>query len=130
MHVYIQVPLGILLKNENVLREMTEIMEELLKYVPSKETQKELVVEEGSPPETVITSHMHHILFGGDQLTVARIRGVIRQRQTSETAKGRMEGLVPVVEDWHAKVCLISVSEQFSIHKSSSLEWNLQIMVI
>ena len=53
---------------------------------------------------------MHHILFGGDQLTVARARGAIRQRQTSETAMGMMEGLIPVVEDWHAKVCLISVS--------------------
>ena len=99
------------MKNENVLSEMTEIMEELLKYVPSKETQEEVVVEEGSLPEKVNTSHMHHILFGGDQLTVARVRGVIRQRQTSETGQGRMEGLIPVVEDWHAKVCLMSVSE-------------------
>lgn len=99
------------MKNENVLSEMTEIMEELAKYVPSKETQQEVVIEEGSPPEKATTSHVHHILFGGDQLTVARIRGVTRQRQTSETAQGRMEGLIPVVEDWHAKLCLMSVSE-------------------
>ena len=97
------------MKNENILSEMTEIMEELLKYIPSKSTEEEITIE-GYPPEKVTTTHIHHILFGGDQLTVARIRGVIRQRQNSETSQGRMEGLVPVIEDWHAKVCLMSVS--------------------
>ena len=80
-------------------------MLELGKYAPCQEAQEDIVVDEASEPEMVIVSCIHHILFGGDQLTVAR-----RQRQTSETAMGRMKGLIPVVEDWHAKVCLISVS--------------------
>ena len=49
------------------------------------------------------------LLFGGDQLTAARARGAIRQRQNSLTAKQRLEGLNPVTEDWHAKVVLITV---------------------
>ena len=49
------------------------------------------------------------LLFGGDQLTVTRIRGVQRIRQNSEDKKGQLQGLVPCVEDWHPKVCLLEV---------------------
>ena len=55
----------------------------------------------------------HQILFGGDQLTVARARGsaAIRSDHVTSicTRKDRLEGLVPVVEDWHAKQCLLKV---------------------
>lgn len=48
---------------------------------------------------SITVSHLHHILFGGDQLTVAWASGAIRHRQNFETAMGRMEGLIPVGED-------------------------------
>ena len=66
-----QVPLGIMMKNENKLDEMVAIMLELGKYVPCQEVQEDIVVDEASEPEMVIVSRMHHILFGGDQLTVS-----------------------------------------------------------
>ena len=47
-------------------------------------------------------------LFGGDQLTVARAIGAQRIRSNSDGA-GCLEGLIPVVEDWHANVCLLGV---------------------
>ena len=47
------------MKNENILSEMTEIMEELLKYIPSKSTEEEITIE-GYPPEKVTTTHIHH----------------------------------------------------------------------
>ena len=47
---------------------------------------------------------------GGDQMTAAQARGSQRVRSNSERGKDRFEGLQPVVEDWHAKVCLLGVS--------------------
>ncbi len=47
---------------------------------------------------------------GGDQLTAARARGSHRVRCNAERGKDRLEGLQPVCEDWHAKVCLLGVS--------------------
>ena len=52
----------------------------------------------------------HKILFGGDQLTVARARGSQRIRINSETGVDRLQGLVPVAEDWHTLVILLGVS--------------------
>jgi len=46
----------------------------------------------------------HQILLGGDQLTVARARGSqLAIADGCSVSKG-MEGLVPVVEDWHTRV--------------------------
>ena len=49
-------------------------------------------------------TQIHSVLFGGDQLTVARTRGTQALRDTEETPVHRLEGIVPVVEDWHARV--------------------------
>ena len=51
----------------------------------------------------------HEILLGGDQLTVARARGSITARQDHRTRRECLEGLFPVIEDWHAKQCLLKV---------------------
>jgi len=53
--------------------------------------------------------HFSHVLIGGDQLTAARICGAQRVRGNSDNGRDRLEGLVPVVEDWHAKVCFLQV---------------------
>ena len=48
------------------------------------------------------------------QLTVARIRdnqGVQLNAENGEEAE-RLEGIVPVIEDWHAKMCYMKVSLQ------------------
>lgn len=42
-------------------------------------------------------------------MTAARARESKRVRNNSERGKDRFEGLHPVVEDWHAKVCLLGV---------------------
>ena len=42
-------------------------------------------------------------------MTAARARGSQRVHSNSERGKDRLEGLQPVVEDWHAKVCLLGV---------------------
>ena len=47
---------------------------------------------------------------GGDQLTAARIRGSQRIRSNSDSDLERLEGFTAVIEDWHAKVTFLGVS--------------------
>lgn len=55
-------------------------------------------------------TQFHSILFGGDQLTVARMRGTQVLRTTEETAVKRLQGLLPVVEDWHTCMTFLNVT--------------------
>ncbi|KAL5482242.1 hypothetical protein EMCRGX_G022542 [Ephydatia muelleri] len=72
------VPLGVMLNNENVLGDMIDILDGLHRYIP----------------------------LGGDQLTIARIRG--SQSILSNSDNGE-ERFVPVIEDWHTKMCFMEV---------------------
>ena len=103
------------MKNENVSSEMIEIMQELHKNVPIK-----CVIVDGVQRDEVIES----CLFGGDQLTVARARSAKRHRQDSATSVERLDGLVPVVEDWHTKMCWFEV-----IHKERTNLAELDIII-
>lgn len=85
-------------------------MDDLQHYCPVVHEEKIVLTPGESEPDTIQQFHYHPILFGGDQLTVARIRGSQRIRQNSEDEKGRLEGLVPCVEDWHTKVILLEVN--------------------
>lgn len=115
------------MKNENKLDEMVGILDELGKYVPCSETQHKVCVE-GSQPQEQILSSLHRLLIGGDQLTAARARGAIRQRQNSLTAMERLEGFLPATEDWHAKVCLLTV-RALSLHWLDSItDQNKQLL--
>ena len=51
----------------------------------------------------------HQILFGGDQLTVAWMRGTQALRDTQDKPIDRLEGVTPVVEDWHTRMTLMKV---------------------
>ena len=52
---------------------------------------------------------LHPILFGGDQLTAARGRGAKKAKVHSDSPATRLDGLVPVAEDWHAKLTVLEV---------------------
>ena len=54
---------------------------------------------------------LNHVTFNNsrDQLTAARIRGSKRVRSNSERGRDWLEGLMPVIEDWHAKRCFLMV---------------------
>ena len=47
----------------------------------------------------------YKILVGGDQLTAARARSSKKHMINANTPQVRLEGLVPMVEDWHSKAC-------------------------
>ena len=71
---------------------------------------QQILLPNGSEIE-IDNTQFHPILFGGDQLTVARIRGTKVLRDTHDTPSERFEGIVPVVEDWHARMALLKVSQ-------------------
>ena len=90
---------------------MVEIITEMHTYVPTISQHVQLDVE-GESPVTVKCDHFQNVLLGGDQLTLARARGAQCVRENSTDGSGRLEGLVLVCEDWHARVTLLSVSFQ------------------
>ena len=79
-------------------------MEKLHEYVPAKS-----VTNEVSDDEDYL---YHKLLLGGDQLTIARSRSSIAIRADHDLAREHLEGLLPVVEDWHmhTKMTLVKVS--------------------
>ena len=48
-------------------------------------------------------------------MTVARVRGTQALRQTEDTAVNRLQGLIPVIEDWHARMALVKVISKQNI---------------
>ena len=102
----LQVPLGVLAKNEIVYEDMIGILEEYKKYIPSK-----VVTLDEPIPDSDVTEDRAYVstLLGGDYLSVARARGAQYIRRTSELAMHRQDGFLPVAEDWHAKLCLLEV---------------------
>lgn len=98
------------MKNENKVDEMVDILSVLHQYVPMKECTAAVDIPEMEDATEVKVQSMHTLLLGGDQLTAERARGACRVRQNSQSAAGRLEGIIPVAEDWHAKVCFLEVS--------------------
>lgn len=106
--MYLQVPLGIIDKNENHVAEMMKIMAEMQKYVPCE--KQKIVYEHNGTQAEIEDMVVHPVLFGGDQLTVQRARAAQIACANETLATERLEGLVPVFEDWHTKMTLLTVS--------------------
>ena len=79
-----------------------------MSLVPTLESVQEIVVPNGSEIE-VDNTQFHPILFGEDQLTVSRMRGTQTLRDTQDKPVDRFEGILPVIEDWHARMALLKV---------------------
>ena len=80
-----------------------DLLDNLNAYVPTE------VAHTTFEPQRMQADTMHRVLVGGDQLTVARMKGAQRIRDNSEHDAARLKGFIPVVEDWHTKVCLLEV---------------------
>jgi len=88
---------------------MCEIVEELQRYVPSRPCQLKRPLPNGEF-YSVDEQAVHQILSGGDQLTCCRCRGAQSLRCNHESTLERLEGLIPITEDWHARLTLVKVS--------------------
>lgn len=89
---------------------MFAIMDEMQQYVPS--IRQTATVAAGDKEYQVEQDVVHSLLFGGDQLTVKNARAAQTAKSAEPLSLGRLEGLVPVFEDWHARLCLLSVSKK------------------
>ena len=108
-------PLGILQKCETKHEDMVSILDHLHQYVPTMSVD-DVVEVPGLPTGLKVTiDHFHYLLFGGDLLTEMRAGTARNIRCNSERGRDRLEGLIPCVEDWHAKVCLLEVSYHINL---------------
>ena len=83
-------------------------------FVPTLPSQGQLTLPNGSRIEFDNTS-FSNILLDGDQLTVARVRGTQALHQSEDKAADRLEGVIPVCEDWHVRMSLMKVLLLYSI---------------
>jgi len=97
------------MKNENKLDEMVSILDALHEYVPTSISSMELYTEGQEEPDVIEVDNFHHILFGGDQVTVVRALSGQAVRANSENQRKRLQGFVPTIEDWHTKMCFMEV---------------------
>ena len=88
---------------------MVEIMSILHQYVPKIEFTEECFISSICETIQVPNVFIHPIIIGGDQLTAARGRGAKKAKVHADSPTSRLEGLVPVAEDWHTKVTLLGV---------------------
>lgn len=103
---------------------MVDILNNLHQYVPSSSTTFEDDIP-GHDSETIKLYCFHKILCFGDQLTVEQIRGVKAVRSNSEDGLYQLQGFVPAISDWHAKVSFLGVS---SLSIKISIILNLQVI--
>jgi L1 cell adhesion molecule like protein len=94
-----------LLKNENNLDDMIDILSHIHQYVPVKTRETTDKVTR----KKISTEIIHHILLSGDQLTHKRAETAIELRQNGTTPTSQLKGVIPICEDWHAKKCFLEV---------------------
>eukprot|EP00731_Ephydatia_muelleri_P002965 Em0001g2965a len=123
------VPLGILLKNENKASDMIGIVNHIHHYVPAVPDIQEQVLSTGETVDVDQTS-LHTILFGGDQLTCARARSAIDNKLNSQTPHKRFMGIEPVIEDWHTKVNFLRVIWKYYYNPKSSAEHVIESHIV
>ena len=89
---------------------MVAILNKHQQYVPSSTSTTEAEVAGSQDTDLLQLDTFHTLLFHGDQLTVERMRSAQAIQANSETGKGKLKGIIPVVADWHAKVNFLGVS--------------------
>ena len=94
--------MGVDLHDENKLDEMSKIMDHYMKYVPTIETKINLDLPNGDS------------MVLDDQVTAVRMRSTQALRDSHDNAIDRLEGLIPIVEDWHTRLTLMKVHCYFA----------------
>ena len=88
--------------------------------MPSKSETKDVYVPGTNEVRSLSEIAFHCVLYGGDQLTAKGARGGVRIRNNSTNSADCLEGLLPVSEDWHAKVVFLQLlpsKNRIMLHK-------------
>ena len=88
-------------------------MSHLHRNVPAVQYAEDHLISSTDQAVQLPKAYTHPILIGGDQLTADQGKGAKKVHADSPTS--RLEGLIPVAEDWHTKVTLLEVSNCNSI---------------
>ena len=88
---------------------MCQIMDILHKYVPTVTTNEIITLPNGETYSSEDDS-MFELLARGDQLTVTRMRSATGIRRSHDKKKDKLNGLIPVIEDWHSRMTLMQVN--------------------
>ena len=86
---------------------MCAVLDSFTTYVPMQESSKTLKMNGKS--YTYDDTKLIQLLIFGDQLTVARIRGIEQLRDCQVEAKDTLQGFVAVIADWHSQICLVEL---------------------
>jgi len=84
-------------------------MDQIHQYVPTQTNDVTTTFEDTGEIMTYTEYNFHPICCTGDQLTVACERTAQSVRHHSEDELERLEGLVPIVDDWHTNMTLVKV---------------------
>jgi len=75
-------------------------------------TKKQFKVTYHLPGEDFVSTEInHHCILFGDQLTVCCSRVAKFAHSHDDKPEECCEGLIPVVEDWHARLTLMKVKQ-------------------
>ena len=91
---------------------MISILDHVHQYVPTVRLPSTKEVPQTNESEHVEEVHMNRLPFGGDQLTSKRCWGSQRIRSNSIDDAQRLQGVVATAEDWHTKLCLLTVIQK------------------
>ena len=95
---------------------MINILEHAHKYyIPTQTTEEYIEDPDTKDQVTLKIDKFHYILYGGDQLTVEWMRGAQNVWANSCRGTEHLQGVQPVVEDWHSKVVLLKVYTQCTV---------------
>ena len=89
-------------KNEMFHEDMIDIV------VPMQQVTRELPVP-GQEPIHMADQNYWITILGGDLLSAVRVRGAQRIRNNSPTSEAKLNGILPVAEDWHCKLYFMEV---------------------
>ena len=89
---------------------MVCILDHIHQYIPMLEQEQRVQVTPSSDEDVLRDHRFHRVLLGGDQLTVARARSCQRGRGNSDSGMSKLSGVIPIAEDWHTAVILLTVS--------------------
>jgi len=80
-----------------------------MQFVTAISTANGVVDPDSGELVSIVSHKFHSILCEGDQLTAERIRGCKMTSSNANKVDDKLQGIIPVVEDWHSKVAALKV---------------------